>query len=225
MYGIVQIGVIAKTTMLAFHLLNHRILFDPVYGLDVLNHMWATEPVGTTSILLTTIGLLLTLSLKLMDFFWDIYKERARQGRLKVELLAEPTSDGALSLCTVISNIGREPIVVRDIGYAKPRLIGTEFIRLQAQDSPLPHALNARELVRIHITEDDADLSQLAGQFRVKDSLGKIWEVPDGEIRKARRQLKVLRATLAQIQDKPMLNARHALLEHLQSSAPISTQN
>jgi hypothetical protein len=211
--------------MLAFHLLNHRIIVDPAYGLEVLNHMWATEPVGTTSILLTSIGLLLTLSFKIMDFLWAVYKEQAREGRLKIELLAEPTNEGALSLCSVISNIGCEPIVVRDIGYAKPRLIGTEFIRLQAHGSPLPHALKARELLRIYITEDIADLSQLAGHFRVKDSLGKIWEVPDGEIRKARRQLKVLRATLAQIPDKPLLNAPHALLEHLQSSAPISTQN
>ncbi|WP_373532104.1 hypothetical protein [Vampirovibrio sp.] len=216
--------------MLAFHLLNHRILVDPAYGLDVLNHMWATEPVGTTSILLTSIGLLLTLSFKLMDFLWDVYKEQARQGRLKVELLGEQTSTGASSLCSVISNIGREPIVVRDIGYAKPRLIGTEFVRLQAQNSPLPHALNARELLRIHITEDEADLSKLAGQFRVKDSLGKLWEAPDGEIKKARRQLKVLKAAMAKMpapspDNQPLPNPRHALLEHLQSSAPISTQN
>lgn len=216
--------------MLAFHLLNYRILVDPVYGFQVLNHMWATEPVGTTSILLTCIGLILTLAFKLMDFFWDVYKEKSRQGRLKIELLAEPTSDGNLSLCTVISNIGREPIVVRDIGYAKPRLIGTEFIRVQAQESPLPHALNARELVRIHITEDDTDLAGLATQFRVKDSLGKVWEVSDSEVRKARRQLKVLKATLAKIQDQQPRTGRasissQALLEHLQASAPISTQN
>jgi hypothetical protein len=211
--------------MLAFHLLNYKITMDPIYGLQVLNHMWATEPVGTTSILLTSLGLIITLSFKLMDFFWDVYKERSRQGRLKVELFAEPTNHGDLSLCTVISNIGKEPIVVRDIGYAKPRLIGTEFIRVQSQDSPLPHALNARELIRIHITEDDADLGQLTQQFRVKDSLGKVWEVPDGEIRKVRRQLKVLKATLAQIQGKPQQTASHALLEHLQASAPISTQN
>lgn len=211
--------------MLAFHLLNYKITMDPIYGLQVLNHMWATEPVGTTSILLTSLGLIITLSFKLMDFFWDVYKERSRQGRLKVELFAEPTHNGDLSLCTVISNIGKEPIVVRDIGYAKPRLIGTEFIRVQSQDSPLPHALNARELIRIHITEDDADLGQLTQQFRVKDSLGKVWEVPDGEIRKVRRQLKVLKATLSQIQGKPQQPTSQALLEHLQASAPISTQN
>lgn len=211
--------------MLAFHLLNHHILVDPAYGLDVLNHMWATEPVGTTSILLTSIGLLLTLFFKLLDFLWAVYIEQSRQGRLKIELLAEATSDGALSLCAVISNIGREPIVVRDIGYAKPRLIGTEFMPLKAKGSPLPHALNARELLRVYITEDDADLSQLAGQFRVKDSLGKIWELPDGEIRKARRQLKALKAILTQITAQPLLNANHGLLEHLQSSAPGSTQN
>ncbi len=211
--------------MLVFHLFNHRLIFDPAYGLDVMTNMWSTEPIATTSILLTSIGLLLTLSLKVLDLMWDIYKERARQGRLKVELMAEPTHDGQLSLCTVISNIGREPVVVRDIGYLKSRLIGTEFIRVSTQDSPLPHALNARDLVRIHITEDDADLPLLATQFRVKDSLGKVWEVPDGELRKARRQLKVLKATLAKIQDAPPALSRHALLEQLQATAPISTQN
>lgn len=211
--------------MLAFHLLNYRILVDPAYGLDVLNHMWATEPVGTTSILLTGLGLLLTLAFKLLDFLWALYKEQSKPGRLKIELLPEPTSDGALSLCAVISNIGREPIVVRDIGYAKPRLIGNEFIPLKATGSPLPHALNARELLHIYITEDDADLNQLAGQFRVKDSLGKIWEVSEGEMRKARRQLKALKGILTQIADQPLLNANHELLEHLQSKVPSSTQN
>ena len=60
--------------MLAFHLLTYKITVDPIYGLQVLNHMWATEPVGTTSILLTCLGLIITLSFKLMDFLWDVYK-------------------------------------------------------------------------------------------------------------------------------------------------------
>lgn len=212
--------------MLAFHLLNHRILVDPIYGLDVLNHMWATEPVGTTSILLTSIGLLITLSFKLLDFLWDIYKERARQGRLKVELTVESGPEGQPALCAIVSNVGREPVVVRDIGYSKPRLIGSEFIRLQTDASPLPHALNARELIRIHgITENEADLNQVLGHFRVKDSLGKLWEVPDPEIRQARRALKSLKnkPNLAGTDPKPLPRAE--ILAQLEASAPISTQN
>lgn len=211
--------------MLAFHLLTYKITVDPIYGLQVLNHMWATEPVGTTSILLTCLGLIITLSFKLMDFFWDVYKEGSRQGKLKVELFAEPTRSGELSLCTVLSNVGKGPIVVRDIGYAKPRLIGTEFIRVQTDDSLLPHSLNPQELIRLHITEADADLSHLTHHFRVKDSLGKVWELPEGEARKARRQLKALKITLAKVQPPSAQATRHVLLEHLQGAAPISTQN
>jgi hypothetical protein len=212
--------------VLAFHLLNHRILVDPVYGLEVLNHMWATEPVGTTSILLTSIGLLLTLAFKFLDFLWDIYKERARQGKLKVELTVESGPDGEPALCAIVSNVGQEPVVVRDIGYNKPRLIGSEFIRLQTQASPLPHALNARELIRVPgITENEADLSQVLGHFRVKDSLGKLWEVPDPEIRKARRALKNLRGKSLSTAKGPQPLPRTEILAQLEASGPISTQN
>jgi hypothetical protein len=210
--------------MLAFSFLQHRYLFDPIYAVDVLNHMWATEPVGTTSIILTGLGLSFTLLFKLMDFAWDFYKERARQGKLKIELVAEQVMNGQLALSAIISNIGKEPVVVRDIGMARPRLLGTEFARVCPQDNPLPHSLNAREIVRIEVREDEADLNALCGSFRVKDSLGKIWEAPDSEIRKARRQIKVLRATLAHLSRDAIIPVR-VNLEQLQSAPPLTTQN
>ena len=210
--------------MLAFNFMHHHYLFDPVYAVDVLNHMWATEPVGTTSIILTSLGLSFTLLFKLMDFAWDIYKERARQGKLKIELVAEQVSNGQLALGAIISNTGKEPIVVRDIGHARPRLLGVEFVRVLPKDNPLPHSLNARELVRIEVREDETDLSVLCSTFRVKDSLGKVWEAPEVEIRKARRQLKVLRATLAHLSKETAMPARMNL-EQLQSASPLSTQN
>lgn len=209
--------------MFVFHFLHYKLTFDPVYAVDILNQMWDSEPVGTTSIVLTTTGLLLTLMFKLLDFCWDVYKERARQGKLQIELVAEQTEQGDMALGAIISNIGREPIVVRDVGYAKSRLLGTEFIRTVLADNPLPHALNARDLIRICISEDEADLGVLASHFRIKDSMGKIWEAPESEIRKVRRQLKVLRATLAKLNQAPA--PKRVKLEELQSTAPISTQN
>lgn len=208
---------------MAFPFMHYNITVDPVYAVDVLNHMWATEPVGTTSIILTVIGLALTLTFKFLDFCWDWYKEHARQGKLKIELSAEQTPQGELALCAIVSNIGKEPIVVRDVGYAKRRLIGTEFIRMLPPETPLPHALNARDLVRILVTETSLDLETIADQFRIKDSMGKVWDAPDGEIRKAKRQLRVLRATLVHLskQAKP----QRELLEKLQAGSPISTQN
>lgn len=210
--------------MLSFKILQHNYLFDPVYAVDVLNHMWATEPVGTTSIILTSLGLTFTLLFKLMDFAWELYKERARQGKLKVELVAEQTISGQLALGAIISNTGKEPIVVRDIGHARPRLLGVEFVRVAPRENPLPHALNARELVRVEVREDETDLDALCGTFRVKDSLGKVWEAPDVEIRKARRQLKVLRATLAHL-NKENTRPTRLNLEQLQSAPPLTTQN
>jgi hypothetical protein len=209
--------------MLAFHWMHYNITVDPVYAVEVLNHMWATEPVGTTSILLTGLGLMITLMFKLLDFWWEWYKEHSRQGRLNIELSAEQNRLGQVALCAVISNIGKELIVVRDIGYAKPRLLGTEFIRFVPMDTPLPHALNARDLVRITVSEDETDLVALVNSFRVKDSLGKIWDVPEGEIRKARRQLKVLKATLAQLNSAT--TQQGIKLEQLQVASPLSTQN
>jgi|GEM_PF-3057566 len=209
--------------MLAFKFLQHHYLFDPIYAMDVLNHMWATEPVGTTSIILTSLGLTFTLLFKLLDFGWELYKERSRQGKLKIELMAEQVLSGHIALNAIISNTGKEPIVVRDIGHARPRLLGVEFVRVAPVESPLPHALNARELIRIEIRENEADLNVLSGTFRVKDSMGKVWEAPDTEIRKARRQLKVLRATLAHLSNEGNTPVR--MLERLQSSPPLSTQN
>ena len=210
--------------MLAFKFMQHHYLFDPVYAVDVLNHMWATEPVGTTSIILTSLGLGFTLLFKLMDFTWELHKERSRQGKLKIELVAEQLSNGNLALEAIISNTGKEPVVVRDIGHALPRLLGVEFVSIAPRDNPLPHALNARELVRIEVQEDEADLNLLCNSYRVKDSLGKVWEAPDTEIRKARRQLKVLRATLAHLRKDDMRPVR-LNLEQLQSAPPLSTQN
>jgi hypothetical protein len=176
--------------MLAFHLFHYKFIFDPVYAIEFLNHLWATEPVGTTSICVTLTGILLTLSFKLFDFGWELYKERARQGKLKIELAAAPGAQDAAVLSVVVSNIGREPMVIREIGYAQPRLLGTAFVAVSPIDSPLPHALNARDLVQLQVGASEMDLSKLATQFRVKDSLGKFWEAPDSEIRKAKRQLR-----------------------------------
>ncbi|HEY9685859.1 MAG TPA: hypothetical protein V6C52_02660 [Coleofasciculaceae cyanobacterium] len=178
--------------MLAFHLFHYKLVFDPDYAIEFLNHLWVTEPVGTTSICVTLAGILLTLSFKLFDFGWELYKERARQGKLKIELSAGHASQGAAALSVVISNTGREPIVIREIGYAQSRLFGTEFVPVTLLDSPLPHALNARDLVQLRVDASEMDLSQLAAHFRVKDSLGKIWEAPDSETRKARRQVRAL---------------------------------
>jgi hypothetical protein len=176
--------------MLAFHLFHYKFVFDPVYAIEFLNHLWATEPVGTTSICVTLAGILLTLSFKLFDFGWELYKERARQGKLKIELAAVPGAQGTAVLSVVVSNVGREPMVIREIGYAQPRLIGTAFVPVSPMDSPLPYALNARDLVQLRVDASETDLSRLVAQFRVKDSLGKLWEAPDSEIRRAKRQLR-----------------------------------
>lgn len=181
----------------SFQLLNHHIMVDPVYGMEVLNHMWATEPVGTTSILLTSAGLLITLSFKLLDFGWEIYKEKARQGRLKVELQVKPSAKaGQDALEIILSNTGREPVVIREVGYLKPRwLFGKHFIPFHGNHSKLPHGLNALEILPIQLAFSEmteTELALLLNKFRVKDSLGKLWEPADSELRKVRRQLQRL---------------------------------
>lgn len=209
--------------MLAFHVLHYNIVMNPVYAVEILNDLWAKEPAGMLSICITTVGLLLTLTFKLLDFWWDLYKERSRQGKLRIELEADVDLQGHLVLWTTISNTGQEPIVLRDLGYVRSHWLGKEFISVTPIESPLPRALNARDLVRIPITDEVADLMALAENFRIKDSMGKLWEVVEGDIRRVRRQLKVLKTTRGR--QAHVTANRHSLLEALETSPPISTQN
>lgn len=201
--------------MLAFHFLHYKITMDPIYAFQFLNHAWATEPVGTLSIFITFTGIVLTLGFKILDIFWEMYKERARAGKVRIELSGAQNVHGQTALVVVISNVGKEPLVVRDIGYAKMRLWGTEFIPVTQPEMHLPRALNARDLVQVTIPDNLDVLCKLTGKFQIKDSVGKIWDAPDNEIRKAKRQLKALKiGTCIQ-----------AAVNELSVVQPISTQN
>lgn len=179
--------------MLVFYLFNYKITVDPIYAVQFMNDIWAKEPVGALSVCIAVSSILISLTLKIMDWYWDARKERARQGKLKIELSAGAAS-GKAALIAVISNIGREPVVLRDIGSAKKRLFGTEFKPVALSSASLPHALNARELIEITITEDDeANLTKLLEKFQVRDSLGKLWDASDAEIRRAHKQLALLK--------------------------------
>jgi hypothetical protein len=202
--------------MFAFHFLNYKITVDPIYAFQLLNHMWATEPVGTLSICITVTGILLTLSFKLFDIVWDIFKERSRSGRLRIELSAAQNMHGQAALLVVVSNVGKEPVVVRDIGYARHRLLlGREFIPIHTPDAKFPHALNARDLVQVTVPDELDELVKIAERFQVKDSLGKIWDTPDSEIRKVKRQLRMLES--AQV--------RAEIISQLQSDPSMPSQN
>lgn len=203
--------------MLAFHFLNYQVTIDPIYAFQLLNHMWATEPVGTMSICITFTGIVLTIGFKLFDIVWDAWKERSRSGKLRIELSAAQNMQGQAALVVVISNVGKEPVVIRDIGYAKRRfLLGQEFIPATPADAPLPHALNARDLIQITIPDDLDELFRLTHHFQVKDSMGKLWDASDSETRKGLRQLKQLESSQALGQ---------ATMSQLKSGQPISTQN
>ncbi len=184
--------------MLVYHLFGYKFMIDPAYGIEFLNDIWAREPVGALSICITLTGLLITLAFKLFDFWWDVQKERARQGKLKLELSAANNTHGLPVLQAIISNIGREPVVIREVGYAKPRLFGKDFVPVTPVNTPLPHALNAHELMQLTIDADTVDLQLLTTGFQVKDSLGNLWEAPERETRRAKRQLNVLQAQKSQ---------------------------
>lgn len=202
--------------MLTYHFLNYKITVDPIYAFQLLNHMWATEPVGTLSICITVTGILLTVGLKLFDIAWEVFKERSRSGKLRIELSAAQNMHGQAALLVVVSNIGKEPVVVRDIGYARCRfLLGREFTPINAPDSQLPHALNARDLVQVTVPDELDELLKIAERFQVKDSLGKIWDAPESEIRKVKRQLRMLEST----------QARAEILSQLQSDPSLPSQN
>jgi hypothetical protein len=209
--------------MQALHLFGYTITFAPAYAIEFINEMWAKEPVASLGICISAISITLTLSFKLLDWWWDVLKERSRQGKLTIELEAALTPQGKVALIAVISNVGREPIVVRDIGFAKPRMLGKEFVAIASPESPLPYALNARALVRVPITEDVSNLHQLVDSFRVKDSLGKVWDAPEGEIRKARKALRRIQGDAAKKMTE--LTQKQALLQKLQSAPPLTTQN
>jgi hypothetical protein len=210
--------------VLSFDFLHYHVIVDPVYAFELLNDLWAKEPAGMISICITLTGVLLTLAFKVLDWLMEAQKEHARQGRLRIELEADVDLQGRAVLWAVMSNTGREPIVVRDIGYARARLLGKDFVPVTGnQETLLPHALNARDLVRIPVAEDVADLNQLVESFRVKDSMGKVWDAPEGEIRRARRRLKILYTERGR-QSQVAANRQH-LLETLETAPPLTTQN
>ncbi|HEY9744753.1 MAG TPA: hypothetical protein V6C99_00890 [Oculatellaceae cyanobacterium] len=183
--------------MLTFYFLNHKFIFDPIYAFQLLAHMWATEPVGTLSVFITLTSIIITLGFKLFDIGWniykDVYKEKKRAGKLRIELSAAQNAEGRLAAVAIISNTGWEPMVIRDVGYTERRLFGHEFICLTPPDARLPHTLNARDLIQVTVPFDNRKaLEHLLANFQVKDSLGKLWHAPKSEANKAKRQLKRL---------------------------------
>ncbi len=209
--------------MLAFHWMHYKIVLDPAYAFEFLSHLWTKEPAGMLGICITVTGLLLTLTFKFLDVFLEWKREVARQGKLRIELEADLDIQGQIVLWTVVSNTGREPVVIRDIGALRARWLGKEFERSKVEGMILPHALNARELVRIPIVNEKNELLTLLDGFRVKDSMGKYWEAPEREIRIARRQLKNLSTQTGR--QAQMSASRQAMLNQIETSPPLTTQN
>lgn len=170
--------------------------FDPYYAADFLEHLWQTEPVGTFSILLSLTAILLTFCYKLLDIWWDLRKEKSRQGRLRIELFTE-IREGRPGLRAVVSNVGKEPMVVRDFGYFRKGLLRIEFEPMRPDAlNPMPRTLNARELAEFYFPATHPRLAEIKHGFCVRDSMGKIWQAPACEVKRARRQLRHLAAEL-----------------------------
>lgn len=157
---------------------------DPYYAADYLAQLWQSEPVGMVSILVSFTGLVLTLSYKLIDLWWDTRKEKARQGKLRIELV--PLENGCKA---VIANIGKEPVVLREVGFLKRGFFWGNWTHKPTEAGTLPKTLNARELVEIPL-QLGALQTDTTWRFAVRDSLGKVWETPNGEMRRMRRALK-----------------------------------
>lgn len=167
---------------------------DPYYAADFLEHMWQTEPIGTFSIMLSLTGIMLTLCYKLVDILWDIRKDQARQGRFKIEILSE-ISQGRPGMKAVVANVGREPLVIRDIGYLRRNLLRSEFVRL-SDVGPLPCLVNGREIAEFHLAAGHPDVEAIRSGLCVRDSMGKIWLAPVRDIKRVRKQLHHLSAEL-----------------------------
>ena len=166
--------------------------FDPYVAVDFMQHMWDTEPVGTLGILISSTGVVLTLVYKLCDILWDIRKENSRQGKLRIELYSE-VLNGNPGIKAVLSNTGKEPIVVRDLGYFSKGVLKGRFTRLNSDsDNPLPRVVNSRELVMFHFDQQHPQLNAIQTGFAVRDSMGKVWEAPKGELKAAHKQLRRL---------------------------------
>lgn len=177
--------------MLSFRVFNYTYIIDPSVVPEILNEMWAKEPVGSMGIAIALGSLLLTLAFKLLDYWWEAQRERARQGRLRLELTLETRTEYTDPvLMAHLSNAGKEPIVIRDVGMLQTHWWRREFESLMLPSGTLPHALNTYDLYQIVIPLEAVDPERLRHGFYAKDSLGRLWHTQDGDIRRVLKQLR-----------------------------------
>jgi len=171
--------------MLTYHLFNYKITVSPVYAVRLLNHMWATEPVGSLSICIMLAGILLTVGLKLLDIMMEAQREKARAGCLRMELILNRGGDCEM----VLANVGKEPLVIRQVGTLESRFWQKAFQPIP--NTALPQTLNAYGLVHLNLGDIAGmpDFSTMLDKLTVQDSLGRLWPLPRAERRRARARL------------------------------------
>lgn len=193
--------------MIYYEILGYE--FHPAWVPVIVEQLWDSQPLGVVSIVLTVLGIVLTLGYKVLDIFWDIYKEKSRQGRLMIELAPEinerdpknikPDELGELALKATLSNTGKESLVIREVGYWENRLIGGGFVAVRVPDISLPKVLQGKELVELRFFQHDFWTRQNR-RFCVKDSTGHLWEAHGWQMRQVRRQLKDLKKSVPPVQ-------------------------
>lgn len=167
------------------------IYFDPDTFLDVLEK----EPLAITAVTFSMLSVVLTVFFKLWDYWRDTKKDHAQQGKLLIELYPEYTNR---VLHIVITNTGREPLVIRDIGFPDrgttlSRVVNLQprWVSLKHEQLSLPIRLNGKEFQEIQLTGDYLNAFLSSRQpFCVKDSLGQIWTYRGAGLARLKANLK-----------------------------------
>ncbi len=178
--------VLAKVVT-KYYFLDYEV--DPMFAVEYIEHMLNTEPIGTFSILLTSIGLFLTFSYKMLDIAWDIYKDKQRQGRLSIEVSPEINESENLGIQILVSNTGKEPIVLRELGYLSRKVFGPKFIPLKTVRDKLPKTLHGREIIELSLDVTPTLLADPTPNWFIKDSTGKLWPVPKRQVVRTKKQI------------------------------------
>ncbi|MEB3287823.1 MAG: hypothetical protein VKJ04_10005 [Vampirovibrionales bacterium] len=188
--------------------MNELNQYEPIlyFDWDTMINLIEKEPLAMTAVGIAFLNILLTIIFKVSDYFKEALRERMQRGRLHIEAYAFKNqktieSDGSeIPLQVVLTNTGRETIVIRDIGYQKRSLLKrvihhvspfsiqpvylpfdrtqckTDLLNGQDQSFHWPIAIQPREFFEFKI--QGALLEQLKKRhhpFTVRDSLNTLW--------------------------------------------------
>ena len=177
--------------------INEFSQYEPIlyFDWDTFINLLEKEPLALTAVLIAFFNIIFTIMFKLSDSWKESRKESLQRAVLHIEAYPIKATDNTPSaLQVVLTNVGREPLVIRDVGYQQrplalrllhnlsPIRIPTykPFDRSQVYDDlpevRWPVVIHPKEFFEFQIQGESLKKLKKAHQrFTVRDSLGNLW--------------------------------------------------